>query len=29
MMAGELMPRQSGLASEKIRREHRERLAVV
>src|SRR5690349_14583637 len=29
MMTGELMPRQSGLASEKIRREHRERLAVV
>ena len=29
MMAGELMPRQGGLASEKIRREHRERLAVV
>ena len=29
MMAGELMPRQSGLASEKIRREHRERLAIV
>ena len=28
-MAGELMPRQGGLASEKIRREHRERLAVV
>ena len=29
MMAGELMPRQGGLASEKIRREHRERLAIV
>ena len=29
MMTGELMPRQSGLASEKIRREHRERLAIV
>ncbi len=29
MMAGELMLRQGGLASEKIRREHRERLAIV